>query len=64
MYWILNTIWLKFAPKGPIDSNGSGNGMVPIRWQAIIRTNDGLGWWRICASRGLNELMVEQYTMI
>ena len=35
---------------------GSDNGLVPTRWQAIIWTKDGLGWWRIYASLGLNEL--------
>ena len=31
-------------------------GLVPNRWQAIIWTNDGLVYWRIYASLGLNEL--------
>ena len=30
--------------------------MAPIRWQAIISTNDGLVCWRIYASHGLKEL--------
>ena len=34
-------IWLKFAPKGPINSIGSDNGLVPMRRQAIIWTIDG-----------------------
>ena len=29
---------------------------MPNRWQAIIWTNDGLVFWRIYASLGLNEL--------
>ena len=29
---------------------------MPNRWQAIIWINDGLGWWRMYASLGLNEL--------
>ena len=35
---------------------GSDDGLTPCRRQAIIWTNDGLGWWHICASLGLNEL--------
>ena len=31
------------------------NCLVPIRWQAIIWASDGLVYWRICASLGLNE---------
>ena len=33
------------------------NGFVPYMWQAIIWTNDGLGWWHIYASLVLNELL-------
>ena len=33
------------------------NGLVSIRRQAIIWTNDGQVCWRIYASLGLNELM-------
>ena len=32
------------------------NGLMPTRRQAIMWTNDGLGWWCIYASLGLNEL--------
>ena len=38
-------------------SIGSDNDLVPNRRQAIIWTNDGLSWWRICVSLGLNESM-------
>ena len=41
---------------GPIDSIDSDNGLALSRRQAIISTNDGLGWWCIYASLGLNEL--------
>ena len=37
-------------------NNGSDNGLAPARRQAIIWTNDGLGWWRIYASLDLNVL--------
>ena len=36
----------------------SYNGLAPNRWRTIIWTNDGLGWWRIYASLGFNELRV------
>ena len=39
------------------SSIGSDNGLWPARWQAIIWTNDRLGWWRMDASLGLKELM-------
>ena len=35
---------------------GSDNGLAPKRRQAIIWTIDGLVYWRIYASLGLNEL--------
>ena len=35
----------------------SDNGLAPTKWQAIIRTNDDLVYWRIYASPGLNELL-------
>ena len=38
------------------SSIGSDNGLSPNRRQAIILTNDGLSFWRIYASLGLNEL--------
>ena len=44
-------------------SIGSGNGLAPVRRQAIIWTNDGLVYWRIYSSLGLNELMTP-YTII
>ena len=40
-----------FVPKCPIN-----NIPAPGRWQTIIWTNDGLGYWRKYASLGLNEL--------
>ena len=52
---------LRFVPKGPVDnffSIGSGNGLAQNKWQAIIWTNDGLFYWHIYASYGLNELIV------
>ena len=39
-------------------STGSDNGLVLNIPQAIIWTSDGLGWWHINASLGLNELKV------
>ena len=44
---------------GPIEiysSIGSDNGLAPTRRLAIIWTHDGLVWWHIYASLGLNEL--------
>ena len=38
------------------SSIGSGNGLAPVRRQAIAWTNNGLVYWRIYASLGLNEL--------
>ena len=35
---------------------GSDNGLVPVRQQAIIWTNDGLVYWHKYVSLGLNEL--------
>ena len=35
------------------------SGSVPTRRQAIIWTNDGLAYWHIYASLGLNELLVQ-----
>ena len=49
--WISMKISLKFVPKGPIDNmpatTGLDNGLVPNRRQAIIWTNDDLGYLRI-----------------
>ena len=39
-------------------SIGPDNGLAPNRRQAIIWTNDDLGYWRIYASLGLNELKI------
>ena len=36
---------------------GSGNGLVPNRWQAIIWTNYGMVYWRINTSLGLKVLI-------
>ena len=44
------TIWEWYTG---IDSD---NGSAPIRWQAIIGTNDNLVGWRMCASLALNVL--------
>ena len=40
------------------SSIGSDNGLALVRWQGIIWTNDGLVYWCINASFGLNELNV------
>ena len=48
-------ILLKFVPKGPIN-NIPDNGFATNRRQAIIWTNDGVIFWGINASLGLNEL--------
>ena len=37
-------------------SIGSGNGLVPNRWQAVIWTNNGLVNWRIYASLGFDDI--------
>ena len=39
-------------------SIGSDNGLAPIRRRAIMWTSDGLRWWHIYASLGLNDLRV------
>ena len=39
-----------------VSSIGSDDGLAPVRRQAIIWTNDGLVYWRVYASLGLNEL--------
>ena len=59
--WISNMILLNFFPMGPIDKNTT---LSPVRRQAIIWTNDGLGWWRIYASPGLNESKRQHITYI
>ena len=41
-----------------IFSNGSDNCLAPSRRQAIIWTNDGIVYWRIFTSLGLNELTI------
>ena len=35
---------------------GLDDGLAPNRWQTIIWTNDGLGYWHLYASLGLTEL--------
>ena len=58
-YCITTWIWLKFVPKFPnkqYASSDSDNGLAPNRRQAIVCTNDGLVYWRIYATLGLNEL--------
>ena len=42
---------------------GSDNGLVPDRQQTIIWTNNGLDYWRIYASFGLNELTWQRHQM-
>ena len=39
-------------------------GLVPVRRQAIIWTNDGLVHWRIYASLGLNELIAKWQSIV
>ena len=47
-----------FVHKGPINNIPTLlNDLTPTRQQAIFWTNDGLGYRRICASLGLNELI-------
>ena len=58
--WISNTIWLKFAPKGPIENNTAL--VQKMAWhrtgdKPFIWTNDGQGWWCIDESLSLNELI-------
>ena len=57
-FWISNNISLTYVPYGPIDNIGTDSRLSPKRWQAIIWTNDGIVYWRIYASLGLNELRV------
>ena len=53
------SISLKFVPKDPIEKsqtrNGSYNVMAPNRRQDIIGTDEGLIYWRIYTSFGLDE---------
>ena len=56
---ILIKIPLKFVQKGPID-----NISALVQIMAWRRTNDGLDWWRICPSLGLNELSLVVCFMI
>ena len=42
------------------DSIGSNTGLALIMRQAIIWASDGLAYWRIYASLGLNELREKQ----
>ena len=51
-YWIVIQILLKFADKGQnsnwqLDSIGSGDGLVPNRWQAFTWTNADTVHWHI-----------------
>ena len=41
---------------------GSDNGLAHIRGQAIIWTNNGLIYWRIYASLGLNDQVGKLYS--
>ena len=45
-------MFIKFVPKGLIDSIGLDNGLAPYRRQAIIWTNADLIHWRIYAALG------------
>ena len=56
------TISLKFVPKGPTNNIPAlvpDNGLGLNRRQAIIWTNDGLVYWCIYASLGLNEWIID-----
>ena len=49
---------LMHTPLLPLVSNTQpGNGLAPVRQQAIIWTNGGIVYWHIYASLGLNELI-------
>ena len=50
VHWSL-VLWFQ------LDSVGSGKGLALIRRQAIIWTDDGLVYWHIYVSLGLNELL-------
>ena len=52
---VRHSFW-RLVPWCPIGSFGSGNGLVPNRWQAIIWTNAGLIHWRIYGAPGGDEL--------
>ena len=54
--------FIEICSLGTKSSIRSDNGLVPSRRQAIIRTNDGLVWWCIYASLGLNDLMQNRPT--
>ena len=56
--WISIKFSLKFVPKGPYSSIGSDDGLVLVRRQAIIWTNDGYftDAYFTDVSLGLNEL--------
>ena len=59
--WISLKISLKFVPRVQIKkytSIGSDNGLVPTRWQAIIRTYDNPVHWCIYVALGGDELNV------
>ena len=57
---ILIPISLTFVPNVPIDNTsfsiGLDNGLVTIKEQAVIWTDDCIVHWRMYASPGLNEL--------
>ena len=62
--WNLLKSSLKLVRKVWINKIGTDNGFVPVRQQAIIWTNDGLVYWCIYASLGLNELSnAEEYQL-
>ena len=58
-------ISLKFVPRGPIASSGSGNGLAPNRRQAITWTNADPVHWRIYAAlEGDGVMAVIRYVCI
>ena len=63
-YFILMQISLICVPNWPNTINGSDNNIALNMRQAIIWTNDGLVYWRINASRGLdgsNHVLIERW---
>ena len=55
--WIWIWISLKFRTNEQCSSIVLDNGLASTKRQPIIWTNDGLGYQRIYASLGLNELL-------
>ena len=60
--WVSLNVSLKFAPRAPINSIGSDNGLAPTRRQVIIWTNDGKFIDAYMHHLGLNELTLANDT--